>query len=101
MTTTTPNSPTVNIAADLIQSHGVPSHVCIPGLNAIFSTKVSGDSQQLERILILMGELACQAEILINDPNRPRQEVCAGVLMLQCAIISARSIADALGVDHE
>ncbi len=99
--TTATISPTVHVAAELIESHGVPSGACIPGLSAIFTTEISGDSQQLERLLILMGELACQAQILIDDPDRPRQEVCAGPLMLQCAIISTRSIADALGVPHE
>ena len=95
------NSPTVQVATRLIESYGVPSADCIPGLRVLFSTKVSGDAQQLECLLILAGELLCQAQILIDDLSRPRQELTFGVTMLQGAICSGRGIADALGVDHE
>ena len=94
------NSPTVSVAVQLIESYGVPSDDCIPGLNVLFSTKVSGDSHQLERLLILAGELLCQAQILIDDLSRPRQELIYGATMLQGAICCGREIADALGVDH-
>lgn len=99
---TTPTiSPTVRVALDLIEAQGVASADCVQGLNALLSTKASGDSHQLERLLILAGEFLCLAENLLTDPDRPHQEVTAGIVMLQCALVSGRSIADTLGVDHE
>ena len=94
-------TPTVRVALDLIEDHGVPSGDCIAGLNVMFSTKFSGASRQLEHLLILAGELLCQALILLDDPDRPPQELTCGATMLQCAICSSREIADKLGVDHE
>ena len=99
--TTQSNSPTVFVAEQLVASRGVDPSPAVPALEAIFSNEVTGDPHQLERTLILAGELLCQALNLVGAANCPPQTLMFGIVMLQTGLCAARELADKLGVGHE
>lgn len=95
------NTPTVFVAEQLIESRGVDPSPALPALEVIFSNEVSDDPHQLERTLILAGELIVQSLNLVGAANCPPQTLTFGIAMLQTTICAARELADKLGVSHE
>ena len=95
--TVKPSSVTVVCALEHIEAHDVVITPAIVGaMNALFDAPRDDDSRGLERLLILTGEFAQRALVVVSDDSK--QEITFGGVLLVAALDCANEMVERLGV---